>query len=114
MWENPVNRVRWSGAGSLAQVEATLEQFGHVEIQLPPDFHHALYSRIHPDDNTARIEHIDVTDGADLIRKVASVRGLHEIGSLEMTVTQTHATVHLLSPVPLIILSKPKGHARTS
>jgi len=107
MRENPINRVRWSGAGSIPEVEETLRRCGTVEIQLAPDFHHALYARIHPEVRVARIEQIDVSDGAELLRKVASVRGLDEIGQLEGTVLDQGASVHLLSPVPIIVLSLP-------
>ena len=112
MLENPVNRVRWSGTVSVAEVEATLERCGHVEIQLPPDFHHALYVRINPDAGVARVEQIDVSDGLDLLHKVASIRGLDDINALEATVRDHHARVHLLSPVPLIIISLPHGEPR--
>jgi hypothetical protein len=113
MRENPVNRVRWSGSSSVQEVEATLERCGKVEIQLPPDFHHALYMRIHPESRAAPLEQIDVSNGAELLHKVASIRGLNEIGELEERVRAQHISVHLLSPVPLIILSLPDapGHA---
>lgn len=105
MRQNPINRVRWAGDSSIPEVQEILERTGYVEIQLPPDFHHALFRRLHPGDTPAGMEMIDVADGVDILAKVATVRGLAEIQSLESLVLRLHARVHLISPVPLIILS---------
>jgi len=103
MRENPLYRIRWSGRVSFDEVRETLMRYGHAEIQLPIDYHHALYRRFH-DGGTATAQLLQVSDGADLMHRILGVKGLEDLAHVEDLVRETGAHVELVSPVPLITL----------
>lgn len=107
MKEAPVSRLRWSEFESAEQVEALLTRYKHVEIQLPPDFHHVLFSRFQPGAELAGQEQLDISGGSSLIDTIAQVKGLKDLAVLKGVIAASGATVRLLSPVPLIILRLP-------
>jgi len=103
MRESPLYRVRWSGGASFDEVRDKLMRYGRAEIQLPPDYHHALYRRFR---RGAPVEAplLQVSDGADLMHRIKEVKGLEDLASVEDLVRETGAHVELVSPVPLITL----------
>lgn len=103
MRENPLYRIRWSGGASFDEVREKLMRYGRAEIQLPSDYHHALYRRFHARGGAAA-ELLQVSDGADLVHRIIKVRGLEELAEVEDLVRETGAHVELVSPVPLITL----------
>ncbi|MCK9532448.1 MAG: hypothetical protein M0R77_18200 [Gammaproteobacteria bacterium] len=103
MRENPLYRVRWSGVNCIGEVRDKLARYGRAEIQLPPDYHHALYRRFH-DGGTATAQLLQVSDGADLMHRILGVKGLEDLARVEDLVRETGAHVELVSPVPLITL----------
>lgn len=107
MKEAPVSRLRWSEFESAEQVESLLAKYRHVEIQLPPDFHHVLFSRLQPGAELAGQEQLDISGDGALIETIAQVKGLKDLAVLKRVVAETGATVQLLSPVPLVILRLP-------
>lgn len=107
MKETPVSRLRWSEFESTEQVEALLGRYRHVEIQLPPDFHHVLFSRFQPGAELAGQEQLDISGDGSLIDTLAGVNGLEDLALLKKVVAETGATVHIVSPVPLVILRLP-------
>lgn len=107
MKEAPVSRLRWSEFESAEQVEELLARYRHVEIQLPPDFHHVLFSRLRPGAELAGQEQLDISGDGSLIDTIAQIKGLKELGLLKRVISDTGATVQLLSPVPLVILRLP-------
>lgn len=103
MRETPLYRVRWAGGASFEEVRDRLLRFGHAEIQLPPDYHYALYQRFQgSSDTTAQL--LQVNDGADLMHRILEVKGLEDLADVEALVRETGAHVELVSPVPLITL----------
>jgi len=109
MKEAPASRLRWSEFESADQVQELLARHGHVEIQLPPDFHHVLFSRLQSGAELAGQEQLDISGDVELLDTVAGIKGLQEIAALKRVVTETGALVQLMSPVPLIILRLPKA-----
>ncbi len=103
MRESPLYRVRWSGGASCEEVRDKLMRYRRAEIQLPPDYHHALYQRFHSSGRAAA-ELLQVSDGADLMHRIKEVKGLEDLASVEDLVRETGAHVELVSPVPLITL----------
>jgi hypothetical protein len=111
MKETPISRLRWGEFESAEQVGALLTKYRHVEIQLPPDFHHVLFSRLRPGAELAGQEQLDVSGDGALIDTIAGIRGLKDLAILKELIAQTGATVHLISPVPLVILRLPESPA---
>lgn len=103
MRESPLYRVRWSGGASFDEVRDKLMRYGRAEIQLPPDYHHALYRRFHSS-GTATTQLLQISDGADLVHRIKEVKGLEDLADVEELVRETGAHVELVSPVPLITL----------
>ncbi|MGE0082677.1 MAG: hypothetical protein AB7U81_15460 [Thiohalomonadaceae bacterium] len=104
MRESPLYRVRWSGGASFDEVRDKLMRYGRAEIQLPPDYHHALYRRFHSSSATEAAPLLQVSDGADLMHRIRDVKGLEDLVDVEELVRETGAHVELVSPVPLITL----------
>lgn len=107
MKEAPVSRLRWSEFESAEQVEALLERYRHVEIQLPPDFHHVLFSRLRPGAELAGQEQLDISGDGALLDAISQVKGLRDLAVLKQVIADTGARVQILSPVPLVILRLP-------
>jgi len=108
MKEAPASRLRWSEFESADQIRAILDKHHHVEIQLPPDFHHVLFSRLQPGAELAGQEQLDISGDGSLIDSVTRIRGLKDLAVLKDVIAETGATVQLISPVPLIVLRLPK------
>ena len=108
MKEAPASRLRWSEFESADQVRELLARYEHVEIQLPPDFHHVLFSRLQPGAELAGQEQLDISGDGVLLDTVAGIKGLKDLAALKDVVEESGATVQLISPVPLVILRLPK------
>lgn len=101
------NHLLWNDSYSPEQVGALLDEFGRVEIELPPDFHHALFRRFHPEDGNAGPERVDEEGDPSLLERVTAIRGLAELEVFRELLEQRHARVKVLSPGPLLVFIAP-------
>lgn len=97
-------RVRWTGTGPIDAVEDTLRHCGRVDVELPAEFHHAIYTHFRPGTYEAHAEQLDEEGGAELLWRVAEVGQLHAIADLIPLVTERHGHVHVYSPAPHILI----------
>lgn len=98
-------RVSWTGIGPIDEVERTLRDRGRVDVELPAEFHHAIYAHFHPGGRRgAHAEQLDEEGGAELLGRVAEVGQLAAIAGLIPLVTERHGNVHVYSPAPHIVI----------
>ena len=106
--ERAIVRVRWNDVRAIEQAAGVLREHGCVQLDLPADFHHAVYRHIHPRADQGSTEIIDTRGGAELLSAVAEIRHLSDLASLTELVAQAGGTVHIQSPAPRILILLPQ------
>lgn len=100
-------RLRWEGAKTAQAIDETLRSGDDVEVELPADFHHALFEHVYPDAQPGALEDVDVSGGAELLERIAGLRGLAALADAAAAVIATAAEVYVQSPAPKIIIRHP-------
>lgn len=106
------NRVLWRDRQSTREAREALAEFGRVELDLAPSFHHALFAHLQPRAETGQPEVLDLEGDADLLRRIANIQGLEEMAELAEWVTEALGTVLVRSPSPTIIIVLPEETRR--
>lgn len=101
MTGRPATRIQWNDPEAAAHAAGVVRQGQAVELDLPADFHHALFRHLHPGDG-AGSELVDRDGGAELLREVATIRALRELEELAAAAAETKARVQIQSPAPQI------------
>jgi hypothetical protein len=104
MEKEPLIKLPWHGHETIESIPALLVAAQRIEITLPPNYNHALFSVLHPNEPPAQLEDIDASGGPELLADIASVSGLEEFTALTQALREAHATVQVLSPAKIIIL----------
>lgn len=105
MSEKPEVRLIWEGLTTLHALQRLVQARMNFELQLPPDYHFALFRHLFPHAAPGETETIDVSGTADLLDKVAEIQGLHELAELTAPVAASRARVRILSPGPGVLVS---------
>ena len=103
MEKEPLMSVTWRGRETIAAVTQLLNQAEQIEIVLPANYNHTLFSTFHPDAPPSALEDIDVSGGPQLLEEIAAIRGLEELAELAQPLRDAGASVQLVSPPKLII-----------
>lgn len=103
MEKEPLISVTWRGRETIATVTQLLDQAEQIEIVLPANYNHTLFSTFNPDAPPSALEDIDVSDGPKLLEDIAAIRGLEELAQLAQPLRDAGASVQLVSPPKLII-----------
>lgn len=106
MQKDPVMRVQWKGRETVPVVSQLLEYTEQIELQLAPEYNHALFEKLHPEAPRATVELVDRTGGAELLKTVSQIRGLEELALLIDTLDAEDASLHIVSP-PMVIIEVP-------
>jgi hypothetical protein len=104
MSEKPEVRLIWEGPTTLHALQALVQARVNFELQLPPDYHFALFRHLFPHAAPGETETIDVSGTADLLDKVAEIQGLQELAELKAPVAASQAQLRILSPGPGILV----------
>lgn len=104
-------RLQWRGDETVASMRDALVRHADVELQLPADFHHAVYTRLNPDAAAAHGQRLDMSGGAELLAQVADIAGLSALATLEDAVYRAPARVRVMSPAPTIRISFAEARA---
>ncbi len=108
----PVARLMWFGAATLGQCDLLLRGGRNVEVDLPPDFQHALVVCLRPDApecpcrpavGEAACPALDVRGGAELLGLIAGIKGLEMWRQIEPVVIACHAAVRVVSPARVLL-----------
>lgn len=104
MSEKTEVRLLWEGRTTLHALRGLMQARVNFELQLPPDYHFALFRHLFPHAAPGETETIDVSGAADLLDKVAEIQGLHELAELRAALAASQAQVRILSPGPGILV----------
>jgi hypothetical protein len=107
MSEKPKLRLLWEGKATLRTLHELVRAHVNFELQLPPDYHFSLSRHLCPHAAPAESEQIDLSGAAELLNKVAEIRGLHDLGELAAPLAAAKAQVHIQSPAPGILVTFP-------
>jgi hypothetical protein len=100
-------RLGWEGKTTLPKLHELVRTRVDFELQLPPDYHFALSRHLLPQAPLDESEQIDLTGTAELLNKVAEIRGLQELAELAGPVAAAEGRVQIQSPAPGILVSFP-------
>lgn len=107
------NRLLWRDRQSTREAREALAEFGRVELDLPPSFHHALFAHLQPRAEAGhRPEVLDLEGDAELLRRIANIQGLEEMAEMAELVTEALGTVLVRSPSPTVIIVLPEETRR--
>lgn len=103
MEKEPLMSVTWRGRETIAAVIQLLNQAEQIEIVLPANYNHTLFSTFNPDAPPSALEDIDISGGPQLLEEIAAIRGLEELAELAQPLRDAGASVQLTSPPKVII-----------
>lgn len=106
-----MRKLSWRGDETIAAVSAALAGDSDVQLYLPAGFHHAVCSRLDASARTAAGS-VNVAGGAELLSRLAGIRGLEPLARLEAPALAARAEVRIVSPSPTIMLVR--GHDRAA
>lgn len=109
MLKEPQRRIRWSGDAAVSQVVECLESGIEFQLELPPNVHHALFSRLRPDAAPGQPELLDIEGGSELIESIASVASLEALNQLDEPLAAAGAHLSVVSPHPRIVVTYAEG-----
>jgi hypothetical protein len=107
MTEKADTRLLWEGQSTLGKLRELVQARNNFELQLPQDYHFALFLHLYPDAPPGGPDLVDVSGTAELFKKVAEIRGLEQLADLVEPVTAAQAKVHIQSPAPGILVRFP-------
>jgi hypothetical protein len=106
MEKKPLVSLPWHGHETIESIPALLDDALEIEITLPANYNHSLFSLLHGDEAPGRVEDIRASGSPQLLAEIASVKGLEEMSSLIEPLTAAGARVQVLSP-PRIVITLP-------
>lgn len=109
MMKEPQRRIRWSGDATISQAVGCLESGIEFQLDLPPNVHHALFSRLYPDAPAGQPELLEVEGGSELIESIATVAGLEVLHQLDGPLAAAGAHLSVVSPHPRIVVTYVQG-----
>jgi hypothetical protein len=95
--------VQWNGDESINTVRDLIEKHHSVTLLLPHEVHHALFFYLEPDNAAAHLpELVSERGNANLLKKVAKIRGFAGIADLIQPALDHEAIIDVVSPSPSI------------
>lgn len=107
MTTNTIVRLGWAKPETIRIAKDLIQLHDSVELELPSNYHHAIYMHLNPNADPGKPEEVDILGGADLLSQVAEMQGLSDLSELIVPVMTERATVHLISPTPCIRIEFP-------
>lgn len=75
-----------------------------LELHLPGNLHHTLYTRLHSQAAAEGVEEVSVEGDGRLLRRIEDLPGVEGLGVLREWVEEAGLKVRIVSPSPAIIL----------
>jgi hypothetical protein len=104
-----VTDLIWRGTETVEKAAAALAHRADISLSLPPSFHHAVATRLSSPAASPPLEAVDVSGGADLLGRLATIRGLEGLAGLEAPVARMGARVRVMSPSPTVAIRFASG-----
>lgn len=93
--------VQWNGDESINTVRHLIEKHHSVTLLLPHEIHHALFFYLEPEIASAQLPELASERGdANLLNKVAKIKGFAGIADLVQPAIDYEALVEVVSPSP--------------
>jgi hypothetical protein len=103
--KNPrIERLPWEGDATVLAALAALSRHQDVELDLPESYHHTIRAHLQPEATVGTNNDVFLTGGAELIARIAEVRGLGALDALAQAVAGTDAEVQVESPLPRVLI----------
>jgi hypothetical protein len=103
MDEEKKTRLLWRGNETIETILGLIQSPVCIEIDLPMDYHHALFSKLNPDAEQGSPEVIDISGGPELLERIAVIKGLEYLKILVTRLSKTHTTIQLSDPARIMI-----------
>lgn len=103
MEKEPLITLVWRGNETVEAIPYLLGIAREIRITLPLEYDHILFNTLHPDSTNVSLNEISVSDGPELLHKLASIEGLERLDSLGDALREAGATVSVINPPRLII-----------
>lgn len=110
MAARPTN-LCWRGAQTIADAKDAIAHRASIALSLPAGFHHAVQQRLLTAAGDRRRESVDVEGGAELLARLAEIKGLATIAELQAPVTEAQARVRVMSPSPTVLIVCQRGRS---
>lgn len=94
--------LNWEGNETIAEAKRLIDQRTPLELQLPPDLHFALFSRLCSDHDRNQPEAIEIEGGPELLGQIAQINALKALADLVTPLHEAGAGVRIISPSPAI------------
>jgi hypothetical protein len=104
--KEPLISLPWHGHETIESIPGLLGDALQIEIALPSNYNHSLFSVLHGDEAPGRVEEIRASGDPQLLAEIATVKGLEELSSLIEPLAAAGAKVQVLSP-PRIVITLP-------
>lgn len=105
MTEHIFIKVTWHGGESVDEAKEALAAGQPVELDLPPETSHALFSHLFPDAPPGEPEIVNERGGAELIERVSGISMMGRLKELMPLVQQAGLYVAAVSPPPTLLLT---------
>jgi hypothetical protein len=105
MEKEPLIKLPWHGHETIESIPPLLDKAQRIEITLPSNYNHALFSVLHPGEPPAQLEDIDASGGPELLANIAAVSGLEEFSALTEALTAANARIQVVSPAKIFIMA---------
>lgn len=92
----------WEGNETIAEAIRLIGQRTTLELQLPPDLHFALFSRLCTGQERNQPEAIEIEGGSELLEQIAQINALKALAGLVTPLREAGAGVRIISPSPAI------------
>lgn len=103
MKREPLIRLLWHGQETIDAVAGLLSRAERIEITLPANYNHVLFTKLNPDASDAALEDIETNGGPELLNQVAEVDGLEAFSTLVEALAEVRASIRIVSPPKLVI-----------
>ncbi len=98
-----VIRIIWHGDKTVLALKALAGKTAEIEIRLPNNFNHALYSVLSDHNRSDQLEIIDANGGPELLELLANIDGLESFAQLDAAQKNSIDSVRIHSPPTITI-----------
>ncbi|RRQ20688.1 hypothetical protein [Thiohalobacter thiocyanaticus] len=100
--------LNWEGNETIAEAKRLIDQRTPLELQLPPDLHFALFSRLCAEERN-QPESVEIEGGPELLEQIAQISALAALADLVVPLREAGAGVRVISPSPAILIDFKNG-----
>ncbi len=94
----------WRGKETIETILPRLVAPTRLEIVLPAEYNHALFSVLNPDAGAAQPEKLDVEGDVALLKEVSKIHGLELLAALIEPLSRLSHKITVLSPPRILIV----------